>query len=194
MTYAIMIIRSITLTCGLWVICITPGNVQEQSETNAFLSTAMIYVKDWDASLSFYTGYLGYTVTGESEVTDNKTKDSLGMEHSSTGRFAFLAPKQEYLRKNHIGKNGNIGIIEVRSDKLIEYERMMNSIRAVKGEVLMVFEVDDIDKIWKMMTSGGIQVVSELSVSESGRSRAFAVIDPNGLRVELLELLTETID
>lgn len=164
---------------------------QSNDGPNAFLETAMVYVKDWDASLDFYTRYLGYEITGQGEIADEKSKDSLGMDHSTTGRFAYLAPKPSFLKKENIVNGSTIGIIEVRNDRLAEYERMMNSIKAIKGEVVMVYEVDDLKKIRDMMMADNIQVVSDFSISGSGRSHAFAVLDPNGIRVEMFEYLPE---
>ena len=57
--------------------------------------------------------------------------------------------------------------------------------------ILHVFDNSDgflnIDEIDRRMKKAGIPIVAPLGLSGSGRSRSMAVLDPNGIRVEMYE-------
>jgi uncharacterized glyoxalase superfamily protein PhnB len=55
----------------------------------------------------------------------------------------------------------------------------------------MVHRVQNIKKIYKSLVDNGIQIVTPLSPSATGRSMSFSAFDPNGIRVEMYEMIPQ---
>ena len=157
------------------------------SEINAVLRTATIYVKDWDASLRFYTEYLGYTSLGIRPIEEAKSLESIGAPAGSTARIMYMRPVNSRIARPFAGNY--LALIEVIGPDVASYARPVSDpARAVAGEVVLAHQVVEIDRIYAAIQADpAVKLGSALTLSGSGASRSFSVIDPNGVRVEIFE-------
>lgn len=165
----------------------TAVNAQEEKSVQSFMTNAAIYVSDIDASLKFYTEYMGYMVRADTEVTAGKSKDTMGIDQGFTTKMYYLAPKPEFTEPGSFA--GGLALVEVHSDDLHTYERVLDSVQAVNGEIIMVHKVQNIKKIYETLVANDIKIVTPLSPSGSGKSMSFSAFDPDGVRVEMWEML-----
>lgn len=165
-------------------------NMQQNGTTNAVLRTATIYVKDWEASMRFYSGYLGYEVMAELPVTARKSLDTIGVGEDGTARIAYLKPRNEQIQRPFAGNY--LALIEVEGPALAgrTYNRDTPVTHAIRGEIVLAHQVVGIDRVYDaMMQDGDVTIVATLGLSGTGQSRSFSAIDPNGIRVEMYEYI-----
>lgn len=165
----------------------TSVSAQEEPSVQSFMTNSAIYVRDIDASIKFYTEYMGYIVRTDTEVTAGKSKDTMGIDQEFSTKLYYLAPKPEFTTPGSFA--GGLALVQVLSDNLHSYERVMDSIQAVNGEIIMVHRVQNIKKIYETLVANGIKIVTPLSLSGSGKSMSFSAFDPDGIRVEMWEML-----
>ena len=171
------------------IFSVNHSNAQEELPVQSFMTNAAIYVKDMEASLKFYTEYMGFINRSDSPVTPGKSKDTLGIDQEIDTRIVYLSPKPEYTEPGSFA--GGLALVDIKSDTLHEFNRAMDSIKPVHGETTMVHRVQNIKKIYKSLVDNGIQIVTPLSPSATGRSMSFSAFDPNGIRVEMYEKLPQ---
>lgn len=161
----------------------------EKGNVNAVLRTATIYVKDWDASIKFYTHYLGYETLGILPVEDKKSLKTIGVEGDVQARIAYLKANSSLIDRPYNGSY--LGLIELSGQDFDNavYERKGESSAAVLGEIVLAHQVVGIDEIYDAMLKGGINIISSLGRTSRGAARSFSAIDPNGIRIEIYEYL-----
>lgn len=177
----------LSVLCGMWIAGV--ANAQDEQPVQAFMTNAAIFVKDMDKSLVFYTEYMGLMSRSDSEITAGKSKDTLGIDQEIDTRIVYLSPKPEFTEPDSFA--GGLALIEVKNDAAHEFNRMMDSIKAVHGETAMVYRVQNINRIYKSLVDNGVPIVTPLSPSGSGRSMSFSAFDPNGIRVEMYEMIPQ---
>ena len=183
-----LLTKTLMLTIML-IFGLSSANAQDEVPVQSYMTNAAIFVKDMDASLTFYTEYMGFLNRSDSEVTAGKSKDKLGIDQDIETRIVYLSPKPEFTEPGSFA--GGLALIEVKSDTSQEFNRAMNNIKAVHGEIAMVHRVQNIDKIYETLVDNGIQIVTPLSPSGTGKSLSFSAIDSNGVRVEMYEMLPQ---
>ena len=171
------------------ILGISSAWAQDEVPVQSYMTNAAIFVKDMDASLTFYTEYMGFINRSDSEVTAGKSKDTLGIDQDIETRIVYLSPKPEFTEPGSFA--GGLALIEVKSDTSHEFNRAMDSIKAVHGEIAMVHRVQNISKIYNSLIDNGIQIVTPLSPSGTGKSMSFSAFDPNGVWVEMYEMLPQ---
>ena len=149
----------------------------------AQLRSASFVTRDLDASVAFYTEYLGYKELGRSEVTAEKSRQVVGAIAEGTVRYVSLAPAVWTREDNaHAG----ISFIEITTANESPFDQ--NAQRASRaGELILAHRVSNIDEIARRMAENDVPIVAPLGLSGSGKSRSMAVLDPNGIRVEMYE-------
>ncbi len=158
--------------------------------TNAVLRTATIYVKNWDASLRFYSQHLGYSILVERTIDAEKSLRTIGARPGEKARIVYLKPNNSEIERPFAGNY--LGLIEISGAERDEsqYQRAEDLSVGIKGEVVLAHQVVGIDRIYEaMQEDDSVHVVATLSLSGAGQSRSFSVIDPNGVRVEIYEYL-----
>lgn len=165
----------------------------ETEQINAAPRTAAIYVKDWDASVRFYTEYLNYEVMGGGPIERPKSLEAVGAQEDDTARILYLRPRNARIEREFTGFG--LALIEFsnEADDIPSLERpAANRGRAVHGEVALVHEVREVERIYAAMEADPkVTIVSPLSLSGTGLSRSFSVIDPNGVRLEIYEFVQQ---
>ena len=149
----------------------------------ANLRSASFVTRDLEASVAFYTTYLGYKELGRSEITADKSRQVVGATGSSTVRYVSLAPAM--WSPEDSGYAG-ISFIEIPAAVASPFDQ--DGDRASRaGELVLAHRVTNIDEIDRRIRKAGVPIVAPLGLSGSGRSRSMAVLDPNGIRVEMYE-------
>ncbi len=167
--------------------CATPLQSQtfepEVPSITAKISSASMITHDLEASIDFYTQYLGYKVLGQKEITSEKSRKVLGALGSETVRYASLGPANwSKDRPDFAG----ISFAEIKSAAISPFDQdSSRSSRA--GELILAHRVTNIEEISRRMIADGVPIITPLSKSGSGRSMSMAVLDPNGIRVEMYE-------
>ena len=151
----------------------------------ATLRSASFVTKDLDACIAFYRDLLGYHILGEREITAEKSRQVVGATSpDSTVRYVSMAPRGWTL--DAPDERAGISFIEIDSAESSPFDQ--DGERASRaGELVLAHRVQNIEEIAKRAAAMGIPVVASLSPSGSGRSMSMALLDPNGIRVELYE-------
>lgn len=154
-----------------------------RTQPTAQLRSSSFVTLDLDASVAFYTTYLGYKELGRSEITADKSRQVVGAIRPGTVRYVSLAPAA-WTRENNA--YAGISFIEISDADASPFNQ--DGARASRaGELVLAHRVSNIDEIARRMANAGVPVVAPLGLSGSGRSRSMAVLDPNGIRVEMYE-------
>lgn len=164
----------------LAVLALSPVHAEEPI---AELRSASFVTNDLDASVRFYTSYLGYRELGRSNITAAKSRLVVGAKGDAVVRYASLAPAK-WSKEN--STYAGVSFIEIEGAKGSPFDQ--NGTRASRaGELVLAHRVWNIDEIARRMKEDGVPIVAPLGLSGSGKSRSMAVLDPNGVRVEMYE-------
>ena len=156
--------------------------VADDSPT-AQLRSASFVTHDLEASVAFYTEYLGYRELGRSEITAEKSRQVVGATGDGTVRYVSLAPAMWSREDNAYA---GVSFIEIPESDASPFDQ--NAARPSRGgELILAHRVTNIDEIARRMADDDVPIVAPLSLSGSGKSRSMAVLDPNGIRVEMYE-------
>lgn len=139
---------------------------------------------DLDATIDFYTHVLGLTVVGTADVTADKTRGVIGVHSEEAVRYVALA-SQSWVEGNK--SVAIISFFEVPSAPSSNLTQ--NAARvSIPGEAVLGLNVDDVDKVAARAKERGATVLAPLGESGTSRtSRSIALLDPNGIRVEVYE-------
>ena len=155
----------------------------ERTPPTAHLRSASFVTRDLDASVDFYTTFLGYKELGRSEITADKSRQVVGATGEGTVRYVSLAPA---MRSREDSAYAGISFIEMPEAAASPFDQD-GTRPSSAGELVLAHRVTNIDEIARRMEKAGIPIVAPLGLSGSGRSRSMAVLDPNGIRVEMYE-------
>lgn len=153
------------------------------SAPTAKIRSASFVTRDLDASVKFYTDYLGYKVLGRSEVTADKSRQVVGALKEGTVRYISLTPAEW---SKDTPDFAGISFVEILTSKPtpLGHDATRTS---REGEIILAHRVTNIKEINRRMTADGVPIVAPLSPSGSGKSMSMAVLDPNGTRIEMYE-------
>lgn len=152
---------------------------------SATLRSASFVTRDLDACIAFYRDLLGYHVLGEREITAAKSRKVIGATTPGrTVRYVSMAPRGFTL--DAPDERAGISFIEIDGAGTSPFDQ--DGERASRaGELVLAHRVQSIEEIARRATAMGVPIVATLSPSGSGRSTSMALLDPNGIRVELYE-------
>ena len=107
----------------------------------------------------------------------------VGASGGDTVRHVSLAV-HECSKEN--SKLAGIGFVEIKSAEKSPFDQ--DGTRTSRAaELILAHQVTNIDEIARCMADADAHIVAPLGLSDSGKSRSMAVLDPNGVRVELYE-------
>jgi catechol 2,3-dioxygenase-like lactoylglutathione lyase family enzyme len=133
-----------------------------------------IIVKNMESSRQFYENILGLEVVQDYEDDSNYINDVLGLS------------------------GGNIRMIKLKTQdgyiiELLEYinhpTKVLSSPFYNVGNCHIAFTVSDADEMYKKLLDKGIEVISRPLLSSEKTAIVFFCCDPNGIRVELVEMV-----
>lgn len=152
-------------------------------DPHAILRSASFVTRDIDKTVDFYTNLLGYKVLGQSEITADKSRQVVGAKGDEAVRYVSLAPRAWSKEDNQYA---GISFIEIRSAEPSPFDQD-GSRKSREAELILAHRVYNIDEVARRVTAAEIPIVAALGPSGSGKSMSMAILDPNGIRVELYE-------
>jgi len=133
-----------------------------------------IIVKHMESSMQFYEDILGLEVVQDYKDDSNYINDVLGLS------------------------GGNIRMIKLKTQdgyiiELLEYinhpTKVLSSPFYNVGNCHIAFTVSDADEMYKKLLDKGIEIISRPLLSSEKTAIVFFCCDPNGIRVELVEMV-----
>ena len=133
-----------------------------------------IIVKQMESSMQFYEDILGLEVVQDYKDDSNYINDVLGLS------------------------GGNIRMIKLKTQdgyiiELLEYinhpTKVLSSPFYNVGNCHIAFTVSDAEQIYEKLKNEGVDVISKPLLSSEKTAKVFFCIDPNGIRVELVEMV-----
>ena len=131
-----------------------PATTAEKAETDAEntaptaqLRSASFITSDLDASVKFYTEYLGYYALGTSEIEAEKSRAVVGAKGDARVRYASLAPAM-WSKEN--STYAGVSFIEIEGAEGSPFDQ--DGTRASRaGELVLAHRVTNIDEIARRM-------------------------------------------
>lgn len=153
-----------------------------QDEAYATLTRAAFFVAEPESTITFYKDVLGYE--------EGKTARNVGPYDADN---AWGIPAGSHLRLTYMKSRDGayvavMGLEDASLDTLPRPDGVANAF----GDVMLIHLVQDMDEVYARALAGGYDVIKPPTLSSSGTSKQMFLRDPNGIRVELNEILTPT--
>lgn len=167
------------------VLFLGPASAEEKPAVEGTLRSASFVTNDIDACVEFYTQLLGYTVLGESTITAGKSRQVVGATgERKVTRYVSMGPAGWTIENPD--ERAGVSFIEIEGADATPFDQ--DGGRASRaGELVLAHRVKNIAEIARRVEALGVPVVAPLGKSGSGKSISMAVLDPNGVRVEMYE-------
>ncbi len=158
------------------------SRVIEEKETAGLishLSANSFITRDAEASAAFYSKYLGYVVERRTSFPASASGPIYGYFGDEMLDYLVMVPPRWSLEKDEYP---GLSFMQLPEIDALPYSD--DTKRAgLAGEIVMTFDVEDIQKVHDLLKRDGVQFVSPLTTSMSGKSKTLTVLDPNGVRV-----------
>jgi len=177
--FAFALLGSI-LFSGFHIACAEPEPVVEGT-----LRSASFVTNDIDACIAFYSQLLGYAVIGDSIISAGKSRQVVGATGDrKVTRYVSMAPKGWTIENQDL--RAGVSFIEIEGAAPSPFDQ--DGARPSRaGELVLAHRVTNIEDIARRAEALGTPIVAPLGKSGSGKSMSMAVLDPNGVRVEMYE-------
>jgi catechol 2,3-dioxygenase-like lactoylglutathione lyase family enzyme len=157
-----------------------PSNAQDEAYST--LTRAAFFVAEPDATIIFYKDVLGYE--------EGKTSRNVGPYDADN---AWGIPAGSHLRMTYLKSRDGayvavMGLEDASLGTLLRPDGVANAF----GDVMLIHLVKNMDEVYSRAIAGGYDVIKPPIFSGSGTSKQMFLRDPNGIRVELNEILTAT--
>jgi catechol 2,3-dioxygenase-like lactoylglutathione lyase family enzyme len=146
----------------------------------ATLQRAAIMVKDRPATVKFYRDVLGYTEEPSSTDIRLAPDHPLGMPPDAVLSMTYMKSKD----------GAYVAVMGVDTKDMDEVSRPSGSTNAY-NDVMLVHVVTGIEAIHARAVAGGYAVLAPPTLSRSGRAKQMFLRDPNGIKIELNEILEQ---
>ncbi|MEM9570464.1 MAG: VOC family protein [Pseudomonadota bacterium] len=175
-----------TIVTAALTACAHGETPQSSNDITAHISGTAFVTRNLHASVHFYTSLLGYRERGRRVIDSEATTSVFGVPAGTALEYIVLVPAEfSEANPNFPGLNF-VGISDAGPIGLSE-----DPTRAPKaGELVMAFEVTNLDAIYAQIISNNVKVVAPRALSETGKSETITVLDPNGIRVQLYEYVS----
>lgn len=161
------------------------ARAEDPTTVEGTLRTASFVTNDIEACIEFYETLLGYHVLGDSTITAEKSRRVVGATgERAVKRYVAMAPRGWTIENQDL--RGGVSFIEIEGAEASPFNQ--DGARASRaGELILAHRVTNIEEIAKRAAALGAPIVAPLGKSGSGKSMSMAVLDPNGVRVEMYE-------
>lgn len=159
------------------------------------LANATFITNDLDRTLTFYQDGLGYQLLSVSAVDGEKSRRTVGALGDDPARIAYLAPAGWAAPAGDDRRPGMIfdsntlaglAFIEIASAESSDFPQ--EPVRPARtAEPILAHRVTNLEEVARRLDALEVTVVQPLGASSSGLSKSMAVLDPNGIRIELYE-------
>lgn len=152
---------------------------QEATVSSTYLRTA-IFVKDRAATVKFFREVMGYTELATNDLAPAGVDDPLGMPVGAKRVLTGMKSKD----------GAGLSIMGVEHPEFKPLARPTGGLNSA-GDVMFVHEVKNIKEIEARARAGGYDVIRAALPSPSGKSLQMFLRDPNGVRLELYEMIAD---
>jgi catechol 2,3-dioxygenase-like lactoylglutathione lyase family enzyme len=168
----------VRLTTFVALLLVTGAAAQDVPESFATLQRAAVMVKDRPATVKFYRDVLGYAE--EQTTTDIKLPPDhpLGLPPDAVLSMTYMKSRD----------GAYMALMGVDSKSLPTLQRPTGSDNAY-NDVILVHVVKNVDDIYKRAIAGGYTVLTPPKLSRTGAAKQLFMRDPNGIKIELNEIL-----
>jgi catechol 2,3-dioxygenase-like lactoylglutathione lyase family enzyme len=156
-----------------------PAAAADQAVSSTYLRTA-IFTADRAATVKFYREVLGYEELATNELAPAEPGNALGVPAGAKRVLTGMKSKD----------GAGLSIMSVEHPDMKPLARPAAAANAW-GDVMLVHQVTNIADIHRRAAAGGHEVLMAPRPSPSGRSQQMIMRDPNGVRLELFEMLPE---
>jgi catechol 2,3-dioxygenase-like lactoylglutathione lyase family enzyme len=154
------------------------GAQAQPSEGIATLQRAAVMVKDRPATVKFYRDVLGYTEEPTATGVKLAPGHPLGMPADAVLSMTYMKSKD----------GAYVAVMGVESAQMGTVQRPTGTDNAY-NDVMLVHVVTGIEEIHKRAVAGGYTVLNAPTLSRSGVAKQMFLRDPNGIKIELNEIL-----
>ncbi|MDX2144763.1 MAG: VOC family protein [Rhodospirillaceae bacterium] len=155
-----------------------PSAAAEPAAGVATLQRAAIMVKNRPATVKFYREVLGYTEEPTSTDIRLPTDHPLGMPPDAVLSMTYMKSLD----------GAFVAVMGVDSKEMGTVTRPTGNANAY-NDVMLVHVVTGIEAIHARAVAGGYTVLSPPILSRSGRAKQMFLRDPNGIKIELNEMI-----
>lgn len=156
-----------------------PAAAADQAVSSSYLRTA-IFTADRGATVKFYREVLGYEELATNDLAPAEPGNPLGLPAGAKRVLTGMKSKD----------GAGLSIMSVNHPDMKPLARPAQAANAW-GDVMLVHQVTNIAEIHRRAAAGGHEVLMAPRPSASGRSLQMILRDPNGVRLELYEMLPE---
>ncbi|MBL8642673.1 MAG: VOC family protein [Rhodospirillaceae bacterium] len=169
--------KTFGMIMGLMLALAAPAAQAQEAVSSTYLRTA-IFVADRAATVKFFRDVMGYAELSTNDLPPATANDPLGLPEGAKRTLTGMMSKD--------GAGLSImGIVHPDFKTLARAAGGANS----AGDVMLVHEVKGIKEIEARARAGGYEVIRAAIPSPSGKSLQMFLRDPNGVRLELYEML-----
>lgn len=161
------------------LICAGAAVAQEAAVSSSYLRSA-IFTTDRAATVKFYRDVMGFEEVSTNELPPATENDPLGLPAGAKRTLTGMKSKD----------GAGLSIMGIEHPNFKPLARPAGFGNAA-GDVMFVNQVVNIKEIERRAKAGGYEVVRPAIPSPSGRSLQMFLRDPNGVRLELFEMLPE---
>lgn len=172
-------LKSVFLGLCLFAGLAVPAGAQDAAVSSTYLRTA-IFVTDRAATVKFFRDVMGYEEGSTSDLAPAGENDPLGLPAGAKRTLTGMKSKD----------GAGLSIMGIEHSNFKPLARPANNGNAA-GDVMFVHQVTNIKEIERRATAGGYTVLRPAVASPSGKSLQMFLRDPNGVRLELFEMLPE---
>lgn len=162
------------------------SETDEDSTRIVRLSGNAFVTKDLDASIDFYTKFLGLEALRRFELPAI-SKAIYGVTGDEKIEYAALIPKGWPLDTPNLTGLNFAQVENAESSKVNQSEER----QPFHGEFILTYEVRELAEIESEMKNAGVPIVTPLQSSATGKSITLTVLDPNGIRLHLYEYINK---
>jgi catechol 2,3-dioxygenase-like lactoylglutathione lyase family enzyme len=160
------------------LLLVIPAHSQENAYTT--LTRAAFFVAEPDSTITFYKVVLGYEEgTTARDVGPYPADNAWGIPEGSHLRLTYLKSRD----------GAYVAVMGLEDSELESLTRPPGATNAY-GDVMLIHLVNNIDEVHARATAGGYDVIKPPTLSTSGTSKQMFLRDPNGIRIELNEILS----
>ncbi|MCB2106540.1 MAG: VOC family protein [Rhodobacteraceae bacterium] len=154
---------------------------EEQAAPHATLQRAAVMVKDRPATVAFYRDVLGYVEEQSATGITLPPDHPLGLPPDAIVSMSYMKSRD----------GAYVAVMGVDSESLPTLDHPQGSDNAY-NDVILVHVVTDADEIYRRALAGGYTVLGPPKLSRTGAAKQLFLRDPNGIKIELNQMLKKT--
>jgi catechol 2,3-dioxygenase-like lactoylglutathione lyase family enzyme len=161
-------------------VALSPAFAAEPAPVSSTYLRTAIFVTDRAATVKFFHDVMGYQELATNDLGVVEAGNPLGLPAGAKRSLTGMASKD----------GAGLSIMGIDHAGFKPLARPADAGNAA-GDVMLVHQVVNIAEIHSRAVAGGYQVLMAPKPSPSGRSLQMFLRDPNGVRLELYEMLPE---